>query len=67
MLPATGSTMTQAISSPMLLEGGFHRVASLYGRVSVSAASAAGTPGEVGTPRVSAPEPAFTSSESPWP
>ena len=30
-------------------------------------ACAGGTPGEVGTPSVSMPEPAFTSSESEWP
>ena len=39
----------------------------LYSRVSVCAARSAGTPGEVGTPSVSAPEPAFTSNESEWP
>ena len=34
----------------------------------VSSANAAGTPGEVGTPRVKAPEPALTNNESecPW-
>ena len=35
--------------------------------VTVYAASSAGTPGEVGTPSVSMPEPALTSSESEWP
>ena len=40
---------------------------SLYESVSVCAASSGGTPGEVGTPSVSMPEPAFTSSESEWP
>jgi len=36
-------------------------------RTGWSGEQAAGTPGEVGTPRVSMPEPAFTSSESAWP
>ncbi len=40
---------------------------SLKGSVIVSSASAAGTPALSGWPWVSAPLPAFTSSESTWP
>ncbi len=64
MLPATGSTITQATSLPTSANAARTCAASLYCRVMVYAASSAGTPGEVGTPSVSMPEPAFTSSES---
>ena len=40
---------------------------SLNGRVRVCLAKADGTPAELGTPWVSAPEPAFTSRLSEWP
>ena len=40
---------------------------SLNGTVSVSAASALGTPRLSGTPKVAPPEPAFTSRLSAWP
>ena len=68
MFPAIGSTITAAIRSPNRANASRTPTASLKSRVSVCSASAAGTPGEVGTPKVSAPEPAFTSSESacPW-
>ena len=67
MFPATGSTITPAIRSPSFANASRTPPVSLKARVSVCSASAAGTPGEVGTPNVSAPEPAFTSSESPCP
>ncbi len=67
MLPATGSTMMQAISLPTAANSSCTCALSLKARVSVCAASSFGTPGEVGTPKVSAPEPALTSSESEWP
>ena len=67
MLPATGSTITQATSWPISAKAARTCAASLYASVIVCAASSAGTPGEVGTPSVSMPEPAFTSSESEWP
>ena len=68
MLPATGSTITQAICAPTRGKQLAAPVrSSLYDSVSVWAASSAGTPGDVGTPSVSAPEPALTSSESEWP
>ena len=67
MLPATGSTMTHATSAPISANAARTCAASLYESVIVWAASSGGTPGEVGTPSVSAPEPAFTSSESEWP
>ncbi len=67
MLPATGSTITQATSAPISAKAARTWAASLYCRVTVYAASSAGTPGEVGTPSVSIPDPAFTSNESEWP
>ena len=67
MLPATGSTMTPAISRPASAKQRSSAATSLYGSVVVAAAIAAGTPAESGTPSVSAPLPAFTSSASAWP
>jgi hypothetical protein len=67
MLPATGSTITQAISPPSSANAAWQASRSLKGSVRVCSASAAGTPGEVGTPRVRAPDPALISSESEWP
>ena len=67
MLPATGSTMTAAISSPRRAKTSSTAIASLKGTVSVSAAVPAVTPGLSGRPSVATPEPACTSSESPWP
>ena len=68
MFPAIGSTITAAIRSPSLANASRTPSASLKPRVRVCSASPAGTPGEVGTPKVRAPEPALTSSESacPW-
>lgn len=67
MLPATGSTMMQATWSPISSKHCSTASGSLYGRVTVCSARAAGTPGELGSPWVRAPEPALTSSESEWP
>ncbi len=67
ILPAMGSTMTQAMSAPNSPKAWPTASASLNGRVIVCAASSDGTPGELGTPSVSAPEPALISSESEWP
>ena len=67
MLPATGSTITQAILSPIASKHSSSFPLSLKSRVTVWDARSAGTPGEVGTPSVSAPEPALTSSESECP
>ena len=68
MLPAIGSTMTAAICSPSSVKAADTASMSLKGRVIVCSASPAGTPGELGTPSVSAPDPALISSESacPW-
>ena len=58
-----GSTIIQAISEPPL----GRRVSRLQGRcgnVRVCSVVDAGMPGEVGTPKVSAPDPVFTSSAS---
>ena len=69
MLPTTGSTMAQAVSRPSGPRKKSRTAeASLYGSTVVSAASASGTPGESGSPSVSTPDPARTSSGSvaPW-
>ncbi|MNE90265.1 hypothetical protein D3C80_1877620 [compost metagenome] len=67
MLPATGSTMIQATSWPTSASIFSTASMSLNGRVSVCLANAAGTPAELGTPWVRAPEPALTSRLSEWP
>ncbi|MNE97867.1 hypothetical protein D3C80_1962880 [compost metagenome] len=67
MLPATGSTMMQAISLPYWVKASRTESRSLNTQVRVCLAKSAGTPGLLGWPRVSAPEPAFTSRESAWP
>ncbi len=63
-----GSTMTAASSFRFRAKTARTASGSLKGTVIVSAASAAGIPALSGCPKVSAPEPAFTSSEStcPW-
>src|SRR3546814_10616406 len=66
-LPTTGSMISPAMSSPTSSNNAVAASKSLYGSVSVRSASAFGTPGEVGTPKVSAPLPALTRNESPWP
>jgi hypothetical protein len=67
MFPAIGSTMTAAILSALASHSASRNRRSLYGASSVSAATAAGTPGLVGTPSVIAPDPAFTRKPSAWP
>ena len=67
MLPGTGSTITQASSSPQRSITSRTLARSLNGAVSVSAVVAGGTPGEAGMPSVARPEPASTSSASAWP
>ena len=64
MLPATGSTITQATLEPSSANARRSCATSLYESVMVCDASSTGTPGDVGTPSVSAPDPALTSSES---
>ena len=61
MFPATGSTITAAISLPRASKIARTAPTSLNGTVSVSAASAAGTPRLSGIPKVAPPEPALTS------
>src|SRR5437867_3869305 len=67
MLPATGSTMTAAISSPRARKSARSASRSLNGALRVSAASGAGTPPESGIEKVAPPDPAFTSRLSAWP
>jgi len=67
MLPTTGSTMMQAMSAPSFANVASTAARSLYGSTMVSLAIAGGTPADDGWPKVSAPEPAFTSRLSPWP
>ena len=58
MLPATGSTMTQAISWPRAAKTSRSAAASLYSTRMVSAVVALGTPGLSGSASVSTPLPA---------
>ena len=67
MLPATGSTITQARSSPCRSASARAASRSLYSQIRVSAVTAAGTPGEAGIASVASPEPACASSASTWP
>ena len=67
MLPAIGSTMTAATCAVLASNSAATLTRSLKGAVSVSAAVEAATPGLVGTPSVSAPEPASTRKPSAWP
>jgi len=67
MLPTTGSTMTAAMRWPRAEKSSFNCAKLLYAMVVVLPAALAGTPAESGTPRVAAPEPAFTSRKSAWP
>jgi len=60
MLPATGSTMTAAISRPRSRKMARTASRSLNGAVSVSCASGSGTPALSGIENVAPPEPAFT-------
>jgi hypothetical protein len=67
MFPATGSTISAAMSFPRRARSASSAPVSLNGIVWVSAASSGGTPGDPGIPRVSTPDPALTSRESAWP
>ena len=67
MLPATGSTMMQAMSLPYSVMTRVMASASLNGTVIVSLATPSVTPGLDGTPKVASPEPASTSRLSLWP
>ena len=60
-----GALMQAGTKTTLSLE----HVSKIYGAgaTEVRAASEAGTPGESGAPRVSAPEPACTRKLSPWP
>ena len=58
MLPATGSTITQAISSPRAAKTAERAAASLYSTRRVSAVVAAVTPGLSGSAKVRTPLPA---------
>ena len=60
MLPATGSTMTAAISRPRSRKSVRTASRSLNGAVSVSCASGPGTPALSGIEKVAPPEPALT-------
>ena len=57
----------QPISSPILENNSSTTSKLLYSRVRVCFARSLGIPGELGTPRVSAPDPALTNNESEWP
>ena len=67
MLPAIGSTMTQAMSLPCCANAASSAATLLYSRTSVCWTTASGTPALVGWPKVARPEPALTSSASAWP
>ena len=68
MLPAMGSTMTQATSPSCAFKTRSTASRSLYGTTSVSRAAPSVTPGVPGMPSVATPLPAFASSasECPW-
>ena len=57
----------QAISLPNFENKSRTAFALLYGKVSVSNATASETPDELGTPNVKVPEPALTSNASECP
>ena len=67
MLPAIGSMITQARSSPWRAKASSSWATLLYSRTSVCCTTSGGTPALVGWPKVAKPEPAFTSSASAWP
>ena len=67
MLPTMGSTTTAATCAVLASSSAATLSRSLKVAVSVSAAVDAATPGLVGTPSVSAPEPASTRKPSAWP
>ena len=57
MFPAIGSTIIQAISFGNALNSVSYRTEIIEWAVRVSFAKASGTPGELGSPSVSAPDP----------
>ncbi len=67
MLPATGSTMRAAISSPRSANSSVSDSTSLYSTSSVSAVVALVTPGLSGSESVSTPLPAAARNASEWP
>ena len=67
MFPATGSTITAAISSPRFAKARSTAARSLYGATSVSATAPRVTPADDDAPIVSTPEPLLTSIASEWP
>ncbi len=67
MLAGCASVMTTAIRSPWRAKASSTAATSLYGRTRVSAAVAAVTPAEPGSPSVARPEPAAARSPSEWP
>jgi len=67
MLPAIGSTMIAAMELPCSRMRASTDARSLYRAIRVSAATAGATPGLVGTPSVSAPDPALTRNASACP
>src|SRR5699024_967253 len=64
ILPATGSTITPAMSSPNSSKATFNDAKSLYGTDIVFLAIPSGTPGESSNPKVATPDPALIKSES---
>ena len=67
MFPATGSTMTAAISPGVLAKSAAHGREVVVRRDERVRDGARGTPGESGRPSVATPEPAWTRSRSAWP
>ena len=67
MLPATGSTMSAAISSPRSSNTSVSAATSLYSTSSVSAVVPLVTPGLSGSASVSTPLPAAARKPSEWP
>ena len=58
MLPATASTMTQAISAPCSSKQVRKASRTLYGRAMVSRATSGITPAESAMPKLATPDPA---------
>jgi hypothetical protein len=67
MLPATASTMTAAICGPMLGKRRFESGAVVIVEDQGVPGEIGGDTTELGLPKVSIPEPAFTSRLSEWP
>ena len=67
MFPGYGSTITAAIEPGASRKACSMASGSLKGSTTVSAAVPSVTPAELGTPAVSAPDPAAIKNESAWP